>query len=213
MKRIVCFGDSNTWGYKAITGERYSEEERWPCLLQKMLGPGYKVEEEGLNGRTTVFDDPVEEHRNGADYIECCMDTNAPIDMLIIMLGSNDLKRHLGNTPFFIARGMELLVRKAQKSGCGRDGKAPDILVVSPIEVGKNIADCETHHYLDGSAVGSSRELKNHYAALASDCGCFFMAASDYASPCKEDALHLDTAGHKALASAFCAKIKEIYES
>jgi lysophospholipase L1-like esterase len=212
MKRIVCFGDSNTWGYKALTGERYSEEERWPCLLQKLLGDGYKIEEEGLNGRTTAFDDPVEEYRNGADYIECCLDTNAPVDLVIIMLGTNDLKRHLGNTAFFIARGIERLIKKVQKSDSGRNGKQPGILLVSPVEVGENISECEAYYYFDTSSVESSRELKMHYAKLASDYNCDFLSASDYAKPCKEDAVHLDIAGHRALADAIYSKLKVIYK-
>lgn len=213
MKRIVCFGDSNTWGYKAITGERYSEEERWPCLLQKLLGQGFKIEEEGLNGRTTVFDDPIEEHRNGAQYIECCLDTNAPVDLVIIMLGSNDLKRHFGNTAFFITKGMELLINKVQKSGSGKDGKAPDILVVSPIEVGKNISESFMDNYFGPSSVEMSRELKPLYAQLAKAYKCYFMSASDYAAPCREDGLHLGAAGHKALAEALYNKVKEIFKS
>lgn len=212
MRRIVCFGDSNTWGYKAVSGERYSEEERWPCLLQKLLGNGYKIEEEGLNGRTTSLDDPIREHMSGTEYIECCLDTNSPADLVIIMLGTNDLKIHFSSTPFFITKGMELLVSKVLKSGCGVGGDVPLVLIVSPIEIGENIGSCETVYYFGTSSITQSRELKTFYEKLADDYKCFFLSASDYALACPEDAVHLDLDGHKALAEAFYKKIKEIFK-
>lgn len=212
MKRIVAFGDSNTWGYKAVSGERYSEEERWPCLLQNHLGDGYRIEEEGLNGRTTAFDDPVREHMSGAEYIECCLDTNSPVDLVIIMLGTNDLKTHFGNTAFFVAEGMKRLVDKALKSGSGINGKAPMLLIISPIEIGGNVQNCETGYYLDASAVEQSRNLKFFYQRIAKDNGCYFLRASDYACACSEDAVHLDLSGHKALAEAVYKKVKEIFK-
>ena len=93
MRRILCFGDSNTWGYDPATGERFDEQTRWTGVLQAALGGDYTVIEEGLNGRTTVWDDPIEGHKNGHEYLVPCLETHRPLDLVVLMLGTNDLKR------------------------------------------------------------------------------------------------------------------------
>ena len=92
MKRILCYGDSNTWGYIAGSGKRYPHDVRWTGVVQRELGEGYQVLEEGLVGRTTVFDNPFAPWRNGIDYLMPCLITHKPIDLIIVMLGSNDLR-------------------------------------------------------------------------------------------------------------------------
>ncbi len=102
-KHIVCFGDSNTHGYCAdpkdteTHADRFSENERWTCLLQKALGDEYYVIEEGLSGRTTVFDDALHEKMSGLDSIYSCLMSHEPVDLLIIMLGTNDCKERFGD--------------------------------------------------------------------------------------------------------------------
>ena len=98
-KHIVCYGDSNTHGYCAETGGRFNEEERWTCLLQAYLGDQFLVLEEGLSGRTTCFDDPIHEGLCGLDYLYPCLMSHEPVDLLIIMLGTNDTKERFGVSP------------------------------------------------------------------------------------------------------------------
>ena len=95
IKKIVAFGDSNTHGYNSKTMGRFTEEERWPCLLEQYLGEGYRIAEEGLEGRTACFDDPLFEGLSGFHYLYPCLMTHKPIDLLIIMLGTNDVKARL----------------------------------------------------------------------------------------------------------------------
>ena len=108
-KHIVCFGDSNTHGYCAdpadteTHSDRFSESERWTCLLQKALGEDYYVIEEGLSGRTTVFDDPLHEKMSGLDSIYSCLMSHEPVDLLILMLGTNDCKERFHANPAAIA--------------------------------------------------------------------------------------------------------------
>ena len=115
-KHIVCFGDSNTHGYCAEPadcadgGDRFNENERWTCLLQKALGEDYLVIEEGLSGRTTVFQDPLHECMSGLDAIYSCLMSHERVDLLIIMLGTNDTKERFGANSACIAIGMERLV-------------------------------------------------------------------------------------------------------
>ena len=128
MKHIVCFGDSNTHGYCADPkdcaegGNRYNEAERWPCLLQDLLGPEAKVLEEGLSGRTTVFSDPLHESMSGLEVIYSVLMSHEPVDLLIIMLGTNDTKERFNANAACIGIGMERLLDKAKSVPCWRDG-------------------------------------------------------------------------------------------
>lgn len=130
-KHIVCFGDSNTHGYCAETGGRFSEKERWTCLLQELLGTEYLVLEEGLSGRTCCFPDPLYEGLNGLDSIYPCLMSHEPVDLLVIMLGTNDTKERFGASSACIALGLKRLIEKARSiSDCWRNG--PNILIVTP---------------------------------------------------------------------------------
>ncbi|MCW5845462.1 MAG: hypothetical protein KIT77_29690, partial [Caldilinea sp.] len=105
MKRILCFGDSNTWGYDPVSQDRYARNARWPGVLRQQIGAGYEVIEEGLNGRTTVWNDPIEGYKNGRDYLIPCLETHRPLDLVIILLGTNDLKKRFSLSAYDIAQG------------------------------------------------------------------------------------------------------------
>ena len=138
-KHILCFGDSNTHGYWAETDGRFDEEHRWTQLLQKKLGEGYLVIEEGLSGRTTCFRDPTHEGMSGLDYIYPCLKSHELIDLLIIMLGTNDTKERFGASAQCIAIGMGRLIKKAiSVEECWR-GRRPNILLVTPQNIGMRI--------------------------------------------------------------------------
>ena len=143
-KHIVCFGDSNTHGYCADPadcadgGDRFNEDERWTCLLQKQLGEDCLVLEEGLSGRTTVFPDPLHESMAGLDVIYSTLMSHEPVDLLVIMLGTNDTKERLGANAACIAIGMERLVLKAKSVPAWRNGK-PNILIVCPPHIGEGL--------------------------------------------------------------------------
>ena len=206
-KRILCFGDSNTWGYNAEDGSRFSEDVRWTGRLAKLLGPEYTVIEEGQNGRTTVWDDPVENRLAGLTYLWPCMESHYPFDLIIIMLGTNDLKRYFGLTAKNIADGAGRLVHLAQMSAFGRDGRPPKVLLTAPIRM----RYWEGFGYMfDPAAEKNSQGFAAEFAAIAENMGCEFIAAALYAGPGPVDGLHLDEAGHAALAEAFCRKIREI---
>src|SRR3954462_1773041 len=98
MKTIVCFGDSNTWGYDPASNGRFGPTNRWTGVLQTALGSDYRVIEEGLNGRTTTVDDPIHDHRNGRHYLPPCLESHAPFDLVTIMLGTNDLKARFNSS-------------------------------------------------------------------------------------------------------------------
>ena len=214
-KHIVCFGDSNTHGYCADPGDcadggdRFNENERWTCLLQRKLGEEYLVLEEGLSGRTTVFPDPLHESMAGIDVIYSCLMSHEPVDLLIIMLGTNDTKERLGVNAACIAIGMERLVLKAQSVPAWRNGK-PNILIVSPPHIGEGL-------YLrpEGAAMGrgcpeKSRELAAYLKPVAERLGCAFLDAEGLAEFNKLDCMHLSRKGHSQLADRLAGLVPEL---
>ena len=133
-KTIVCFGDSNTHGYNSSNDGRLTEQERWTCLLDTYLGDEYRIIEEGLGGRTTVFDDPIFEGLSGLAYLFPCLMSHEPVDLLIIMLGTNDTKERFRATPANIAKGLERLTQKAiDTTAAWRD--KPNILLIAPAPI------------------------------------------------------------------------------
>ncbi len=141
MKTVLCYGDSNTWGYNPrYPGMRYDYEKRWTTVLQKELGSEYLVIPEGQSGRTTVFEDPIERNRNGASYLPACLDTHKPLDWVVIMLGTNDLKQRFSVPACDIAGGVGVLIDIIRHADCGPDFGLPNILVLVPPAV-KEITD------------------------------------------------------------------------
>ena len=202
MKSVVCFGDSNTYGYDPVTGDRFPETVRWTCLLQGLLGDGFKVIEEGLNGRTTVFEDPNDDWKKGVDYIKGILCTHRPVDYLVIMLGSNDMKNIFNASPDAIASGLNEIVQKAEKVMDLKQGYVPKILIVSPPEISADILTGPFSGSFNEAAIDKSRHLAEYYKKVADKHGCMFLDAKLHIKPSKEDGLHLDAEGHKGLAEA-----------
>lgn len=206
-KRIVCFGDSNTWGYNAVDGSRYAEEIRWPGRLQKLLGEGYSVIEEAQNGRTTVWDDPIENRLAGLTYLWPCMESHSPFDLLIIMLGTNDTKTYFNVQAKSIATGAGRLVKLALQSDFGVGGKAPEVLLISPVRIEE---DNDAAHIFGRQAAEKSREFSQFYQEIAREYGCHFLDAAQYAAPGMVDGVHMDEEGHEKLARAVFDKVTSI---
>ena len=210
MKSVVCFGDSNTYGYDPSTGDRYPESVRWTSLLQKILGDEYKVIEEGLNGRTTVFEDPNDDWKKGVDYIKGILCTHRPVDYLVIMLGTNDMKSIFNATVEDIAAGLKEIVKKAESVMEIKQGFVPKILIVSPPEISEDILTGPFQGSFDQLAIEKSKQLAYQYKQVADRFGCSFLDAKLYIRPSKEDGLHLDSEGHAGLAKAIGEAIKGI---
>jgi len=207
-KRILCFGDSNTWGFDGRTGGRFDEDVRWTGRLQKLLGDGYTVIEEGQNGRTTVWDDPVENRMAGLTYLWPCMESQAPFDLIVIMLGTNDTKTYFGMTAQNVATAAMRLVRLAQTSSFGPGRQNPEVLLIAP----PRIKDHQVFRHLFGQqAADKSAGFSEAFRRAADETGCHFLDASLYVGPGDADGLHLDEEGHAALAKAVSEKILSVF--
>ena len=214
-KHIVCFGDSNTHGYCADPwdcadgGDRFNEDERWTCLLQKRLGEEYLVLEEGLSGRTTVFPDPLHESMSGLDVIYSVLMSHEPVDLLVVMLGTNDTKERLGANAACIALGLERLLTKAASVPAWRGGR-PRILVIAPPHIGEGL-----YWRPEGEAMGrgcceKSAALAPYYEQAAKRLGCAFLDAQGLADFNRSDCMHLSRRGHAQLAEALAALVPSL---
>ena len=209
-KHILCLGDSNTHGYCADPkdcadgGIRFNEDERWTCRLQTALGSDYLVTEEGLSGRTTVFVDPIHESMDALSVIYPILKSHEFIDLLIIMLGTNDVKERFAANEYVIGAGMERLIQRAKTIDCWGT-KEPNILVVAPPRIGDGFHD----DVMGNGCVEKSRGVAEQFRIVAERNHVHFLNAAD----CEfnhVDFMHLTRKGHAQLAEKLAALVPEI---
>lgn len=209
-KRILCFGDSNTWGYDP-RGGRYDEETRWPMRLQRLLGEGFTVVEEGFNGRTCVYDDPIEGgYKSGANYLPPCLMSHSPLDLVIIMLGTNDAKRRFNLTPMTIGEGMMQLIRITRLYAVDGQGNPPKVLIVAPPPILDTLMRSRHAECFGEQAIEVTKGLAAEYARIAKLLRCDFFDAASWTEVSSIDAVHLTKEGHLGLAEGLTRKLTQI---
>lgn len=210
MYRILCYGDSNTWGYNAETGDRFPEDVRWTGVLQGLLGPAVRILEEGQPGRTTVWDDPIEEHRNGKTALYSTLECQSPVDLVILMLGTNDLKPRFSLNAFDIAAGAERLIRIIRTHLPDGQKQPPRILLVCPPPIGDQVdSGAIGGMFTAAHSVAESRALPRYFAPLAQRYDCLYCQSGDYVTDISQvDSVHLTAEGHRALAEALADLIR-----
>ncbi|WP_418489780.1 GDSL-type esterase/lipase family protein [Frisingicoccus sp.] len=214
-KRIICFGNSNTWGYDPVKRERYDENTRWPMRMQQILGEAYQVIEEGQNGRTISCEDPWEwGNKKGMDYVLPMAESHTPFDILIIMLGSNELKKKFHLPAGDIAGGLQNMLM-VLKGFLEYQCHQPDtkILIVSPVHVGESIETSPFAEFFEGRAtVENSKRMAYWYKLVAEQFSCDFFDAALVTEPGEADSIHLTAEGHLKLAAALAEKVREMAE-
>ena len=213
MRNILCYGDSNTWGYTPGTGVRYAPGIRWTGVLQRELGSEYRVLEDGLNARTTAYDDPCTLWRNGADTLPPALIAQKPLDLLILSLGTNDLKF---TDAFGAARGCEFLIDLAHMVQAKAESSPvfPEkvrILIISPIALGKQISEDPYSTLRKGYQ--ESLRFPEMFARAAQRKGAHFLDAQKYAQPSPVDQVHMSPESHERLGKAVAEKVREIFLS
>lgn len=205
-RTVLCYGDSNTWGRDPHSRGRLPEEVRWPSTLQSELGPNVLVIPEGLNGRTTVWDDPIEEGRSGKAHLLPCLLSHHPLDVVVLMLGTNDLKKRFSVSPFDIGRSIGLLLDKILASGSGPQGESPQVLLVCPPPLAKLDEFAEMFE----GGVEKSRRLAPSYREHAELRGCRFLDAGGVIRSSDGDGLHLDPEEHEKLGRVVALIVREM---
>lgn len=215
LTRILCYGDSNTWG--KIPGprpvQRYLVNERWTGLLQSKLGDNFEIIEEGLNSRTTNLDDPDPSNpgRNGALLLMPILETHNPIDMIILMLGTNDLKTQYNRQPADVLDGIRNLIEVIDTFAHKIKRSRPNLLLVSPPLV-KEVPGREMY----SGAATKSQQLASLYQKFAHDISrenevCLFLNAAQHVQSSDVDGVHLERKEHQKLADAIYQLITSKY--
>jgi lysophospholipase L1-like esterase len=205
VRSILCFGDSNTWGTPPGGEGRYSWGARWTGVVQRSLGDQFRVIEEGLPGRTTCFEDPFSPHRNGLTYLPVALETHAPLDLLLLMLGTNDLKADFNLSPLDIARGAARLLVVAKNFRPA----IKLILLVSPPHVTHTENVDISRQFPQGEE--RSKSLAAHYQREAELHVCHFFDAASVAEASPIDGIHLDALNHKRLGDGIALKVLSIF--
>jgi len=196
MKNIICFGDSNTWGYSPVDGSRFPPDTRWTGILQKSLGSDYRIIEEGLNGRTTFINEEGEEARplrSGSDVLPIILESYRPLDFIIIMLGTNDLKVEFNLSVEKIAQGSKNLCKMVLNSEYLTDNQ-PQILLVSPTHIGSTIMPDQKEFF--DKARDKSLQFAGLYEKAATELGVHFLDAAKIAKVSEVDGVHWDADEH-----------------
>ncbi|MGY1943907.1 GDSL-type esterase/lipase family protein [Nocardia asiatica] len=204
---ILCFGDSNTFGQPAEGRGRLPADIRWTGLLQQRLGTGYAIIEEGLGGRTTDLDDPDRDDRNGRTYFQPCLRSHSPLDMVVIMLGNNDLKTKFGRETDDIATALEGYIDDIERTAWTRTSAVPATLLVSPIHLDETKPGFAVNSSeYDSDSARKSRELGAAIQRVADKRKVLFADAATVAVP-GDDGIHLSRDSHEPLSCLIAKKI------
>lgn len=214
-KRVLCFGDSLTWGFDPDTRTRFPEGSRWPVILGELLkektGADVQIIEEGQCGRTIATEDPAEGEKNGLSYIGPCLESHTPLDLVIIMLGSNDCKRKFAYSSMDIAGEMQIFLEKVLAYGHFRCNDSFKVLLVSPPVISAAIRNSwlgDSFGFENAQKVSS--ELADWYRQLADMYQISFLNAADYAVVSDTDGCHMDAANHRKLAQPIAQAAAEL---
>ena len=200
LRTLLCYGDSNTHGTRPLTQpgvlERFGWDERWTGVLARGLGSDWQVIEEGLPARTTVHDDPIDgQHKNGLTYLRPCLESQLPVDALLLMLGTNDLKARLSVTPADIASALQVLLEEIKRCNAGPNGATPRLIVMAP-------APIEEVGFLGEIFTGGaakSRQLAERYRQVAEAQGATFVDAGELIQVSPVDGVHFEADQHRRL--------------
>lgn len=206
MTDVLCFGDSNTWGYNPMDGSRFSWGVRWTSILQEQLkNQGIRIIEEGLCGRTTIFEDPIRQGRRGIELFPTLLETHGQPEQIILMLGTNDCKTVFSASADLIGKGIIRLLEQAKQFA-----PASKILLVSPIFLGERVWEEGFDQEFSPESVKVSKKLGDVYEKIAEQYGVDFLRAADYVSSSEEDQEHMNANSHQIFASVIAKHLQSI---
>ena len=206
MYRIMCFGDSNTWGFNPEDRSRFDSNTRWTCVMHKALGEGFELVEEGMNGRSTVWDDPVDGLMSGLEYLTPCLLSQKPLNLVLLMLGTNDLKDRFCVTGPEIAKSAGRLVKVIQQSDSGPQDSAPNVVLIAPPPIVEGPDGWGIRQF----GLEKSQQFAASFAEIAKELKCEFVDAGSFIKTSPVDGVHFSAESHKALGLAMFDVVKRI---
>lgn len=204
---VLCYGDSNTYGSIPAVGTRFPRDVRWPGVLAAELGDGWHVVEEGLGGRTTVFDDPILPDRNGRAYLLPCLLSHDPVDLVVIALGTNDLKARFSASGSDIARGVAVLAQLALDSRVGPGGESPKVLLLGLPTLGPLDDRADE---LEGAAE-KAVAMRPHLRAWAEALDVELLELHDLVSYSQVDGFHFEADAHRTVGAAVARRVQTVF--
>lgn len=212
VRTVLCFGDSNTYGavptLARVGRHRYAPDRRWPGIVRKQLGHGWEVVEEGHPSRTTLRDDPIEgSHKSGLRALPILLESHMPIDLVVLMLGTNDLKQRFAASPSDIAESVEVLAKAIGSSEAGPGGRPPEILLLAPPPIQE--VDWLGEMFAGGAA--KSLQLGARLAEVAARCRATFLDTATLVESSTVDGIHLDAESHRVLGTAVTRLIEGLF--
>lgn len=207
--RILCIGDSNTWGYNPENGWRY--ENRWTKVLGELM-PENEIVEEGMNGRTLLTVDPYMKERCGIAGLKLLLMSHKPIDLVIVMLGTNELKSSFECSAKYVAKGIEEFIKVIKDEVLWDRFSVPGLLVISPVLIREElIVNGDVFGGFDEKSVRESQRMALAIERVCEEYGVDFMDAAECARTSLVDNLHMDEENHGKLAVAVNEKIREMF--
>ena len=206
LQTVLCYGDSNTWGYDPRTRTRYPPHVRWTGVLADRLGAGYRVIEEGLNGRTTRWDDPMEPGRNGMTYLRPCVESHQPLDLILVMLGTNDLKQRFALSASDIAQSAAGLAEQAHRFTHAADGSHAKALLVAPPAV----TTLTEFDQMFAGAQEKSRQFSHYFRLAAGWRHLPFFDAGSVIVSSEQDGIHFAADEHRKLGEALAGEVRRL---
>ena len=209
--RVLCFGDSNTWGFDPASGDRFPKNIRWVGRLANLLGDDFDLISEGLNGRTAAGPEPVMRLNSAYDDLTVALRSHKPIDHVVLMLGTNDFKRRFARSENDIATGLGQLIDLVLKSDEVVGKPSTRLTLVAPLSIRLDgsldpaQAESRTAEFKD--AVGVSERLPNVLADLAKDRGCAFLDPNETLKSSERDAIHWEAETHEAFADLLAGRL------
>jgi lysophospholipase L1-like esterase len=206
MRSILCYGDSNTWGYDPETGERFGRDERWPGVLRARVGDTVDVIEAGLSGRTSAFDDPLDSNLNGLTFLPVCLATHQPIDVVVVFLGTNDVFLPAGITAHYAAQGVGALVDVIARSTAGPGGGPPKSLVVVP----PPFAPLGQWEPWSPHGEAESAQFSEAFQRMAEEHPCAVLDLRGLVESSPTDGIHFDVPAHAAIGAAVAGALADM---
>lgn len=206
-RTILCYGDSNTWGYDPSTGKRFPADVRWTGALANDLGDGYRVIEEGLNGRTTRWDDPISPGRNGLTYLAPCLESHHPLDVVLIMLGTNDLKQRFNLSASDISESAGALSGVAKHVATNAAGQPSHVLLIAPPAI-TTLTDFDE---MFAGAEPKSRLFSRYFRIAAGWHGVSFFDAGSVIESSPLDGIHFESDAHQILGQALASEVRRTF--
>ncbi len=206
---ILCFGDSNTHGYNPTDGSRYDRNTRFTGILQAMLPNDYIIEE-GLSGRTTVFNDPINKQLAGIDYITPCLSSHEPLDLVIVMLGTNDTKERFCASAEVINLGLISLIKEIRNNNVAFRNQKAEVLIIAPVPILDSISQNPFVLTMGELCSDKSKKIIPLFKQTAIDTNCFFLDPSTKIKCSEIDCVHLSTQAHQIMANLIYESIIDI---